>query len=223
MIALFGAQVMNAPLEPAHSQIRRLAAWRGYLLPRRPLITCSVPSKRGARIVCPGSTREMRKLPVRRAGMTAIGPNPNGCHDRDRSSHRERMHSPAKFAWHDDRLPHDHADDDCETAMPARVTNTQSALLDTPGAEYFLEQRVSTFRPSAALSGRQTNPRIGDTIYIIDFKFGPVRVRVLYPDDDGDIPQPQLLFYAAAARHSLPNFFRRRRAHHLRDRSAAGD
>src|SRR5262249_16218516 len=52
--------------------------------------------------------------------------------------------------------------------------------------------------------------RIGTTIYVVDFKFGfGVRVRALYADRDGDedIINGQLLFYAAAARHSLPQFF----------------
>ena len=50
--------------------------------------------------------------------------------------------------------------------------------------------------------------RIGNTIYVIDFKFGAgVRVLALYPDGDEDVINAQLLFYAAAARHSLPEFF----------------
>ena len=34
-----------------------------------------------------------------------------------------------------------------------------------------------------------------------------MRVRALYPDGDEDVINAQLLFYAAAARHSLPEFF----------------
>ena len=50
--------------------------------------------------------------------------------------------------------------------------------------------------------------RIGSTIHVIDFKFGAgVRVLALYPDGDEDVVNAQLLFYAAAARHSLPEFF----------------
>ena len=45
-------------------------------------------------------------------------------------------------------------------------------------------------------------------MYVVDFKFGcGVRVLALYPDGDEDILNAQLLFYAAAARHSLPEFF----------------
>ena len=43
---------------------------------------------------------------------------------------------------------------------------------------------------------------------MIDFKFGSgVRVLALYPDGDEDVINAQLLFYAAAARHSFPEFF----------------
>ena len=43
---------------------------------------------------------------------------------------------------------------------------------------------------------------------MIDFKFGVgVRVLALTPDGDTDVFNTQLLFYASAARHSLPDFF----------------
>src|SRR5262249_8765834 len=50
--------------------------------------------------------------------------------------------------------------------------------------------------------------RIGTTIHVIDFKFGAgVRVLALYPDGDEDVINAQPMFYAAAARYSLPKFF----------------
>src|SRR5262249_46232933 len=50
--------------------------------------------------------------------------------------------------------------------------------------------------------------RIGRTIHVIDFKFGVgVRVCALSPDGDEDVINAQVLFYAAAARHSLREFF----------------
>src|SRR5262249_46610451 len=49
---------------------------------------------------------------------------------------------------------------------------------------------------------------IGRAIHVIDFKFGVgVRVPALTPDGNTDVINGQLLFYAAAARHSLPQFF----------------
>ena len=82
------------------------------------------------------------------------------------------------------------------------------ALLDAPGAEFYLEQRV-TFPTIADTYGTaDLLVRIGATLYVIDFKFGAgVRVLALHPDGDEDVLNAQLAFYAAAARHSLPKFF----------------
>jgi hypothetical protein len=50
--------------------------------------------------------------------------------------------------------------------------------------------------------------RVGNTVHVVDFKFGEgIRVRALYPDGDEDVINAQLLFYAAAARHSHRPFF----------------
>ena len=97
--------------------------------------------------------------------------------------------------------------DDVEIALrPAYAYVAQ--LLDTPGAEFYLERRVAFPTIAGAFGTVDLIIRIGNTIYIIDFKFGSgVRVLVLYPDGDEDILNAQLLFYTAAARHSLPKFF----------------
>jgi hypothetical protein len=82
------------------------------------------------------------------------------------------------------------------------------ALLDTPGAEFFLEHRVIFPGITNTFGTCDLIVRIGQTIHMIDLKFGAgVRVLALYPDGDEDILNAQLLFYAAAARHSLPEFF----------------
>jgi hypothetical protein len=50
--------------------------------------------------------------------------------------------------------------------------------------------------------------RIGATVHIVDHKFGAgVRVLALAPDGDEDVINSQLLFYACAARHTLPELF----------------
>src|SRR5262249_4365467 len=97
--------------------------------------------------------------------------------------------------------------DDVELALRP-VYAYVDALLDEPEAEFYIEQRV-TFPTVAGVYGTvDLIIRIGRTIYLIDFKFGAgVRVPVLYPDGDEDVINAQLLFYAAAARHSLPEFF----------------
>jgi hypothetical protein len=81
-------------------------------------------------------------------------------------------------------------------------------LLDTPGAEYFLERRVVFPTIPDTWGTVDLLVRVGRAIFAIDFKFGAgVRVCALTPDGDEDVINAQLLFYAAAARHSLPEFF----------------
>jgi hypothetical protein len=96
--------------------------------------------------------------------------------------------------------------DDVENALRPALAYV-GALLNTPGAEFYLEHRV-VFPTIAAFGTADMLIRIGNAIYVIDFKFGAgVRVLALYPDGDEDVLNAQLLFYAAAARHSLREFF----------------
>ena len=97
--------------------------------------------------------------------------------------------------------------DDVENALRPVLAYVE-ALLDAPGAEYYLEQRVVFPGIADTFGTCDLLVRIGRTIYVIDFKFGAgVRVLALYPDGDEDIVNAQLLFYGAAARPSLPTFF----------------
>jgi len=100
--------------------------------------------------------------------------------------------------------------DDVENALrPAYVYVAQ--ILDAPGAEFYLEQRVAFPTIPGAFGTDDLIVRIGDTIRVIDFKFGrAVRVLALSPaaaDPAVDVINGQLLFYGAGARHSLPEFF----------------
>jgi len=97
-------------------------------------------------------------------------------------------------------------DDDVETALRPAYAHV-SLLLDAPG-EFYLERRV-TFPGIANTFGTvDLLVSIGNTIHVIDFKFGAgVRVLARYPDGDEDVLNAQLMFYAAAARHSYPEFF----------------
>jgi hypothetical protein len=82
------------------------------------------------------------------------------------------------------------------------------ALLAAPGAEYYLEHRVVFPSIEGAFGTVDLISRIGSTIYVSDFKFGVgVKILALYPDGAEDVLNAQLLFYAAAARRSLPEFF----------------
>jgi hypothetical protein len=97
--------------------------------------------------------------------------------------------------------------DDIENALRPAYAYVET-LLDTPGAEYYLEQRVVFPTIPDTFGTVDLLVRIGRTIHVIDFKFGVgVRVCALSPDGDEDVINAQLLFYAAAARHSLREFF----------------
>jgi hypothetical protein len=97
--------------------------------------------------------------------------------------------------------------DDVENALQPAYAYID-ALLDAPGAEFYLEQRVVFPTIPGAFGTVDLLVRIGTILHIIDLKFGVgVRALALYPDGDEDVINAQLLFYAAAARHSLPKFF----------------
>src|SRR5215472_1499440 len=97
--------------------------------------------------------------------------------------------------------------DDVENALQPAYAYVEQ-LLDVPDAEFYLEQRVVFPTIPGAFGTVDLIIRIGAVLYIVDFKFGVgVRVLALYPDGDEDVINAQLLFYAAAARHSFPDFF----------------
>jgi Protein of unknown function (DUF2800) len=95
--------------------------------------------------------------------------------------------------------------DDIENALRPAYSYVDALL--NADAEYYLEQRVK-FPTIDAFGTADLIVRIGNVIHIIDFKFGSgVRFLALHPDGDVDVINAQLLFYAAAARHSFPEFF----------------
>ena len=97
--------------------------------------------------------------------------------------------------------------DDVANALAPAYAYVET-LLDTPGAKYYLEQRVVFPTIPDTWGTVDLLVRIGRTIHVIDFKFGVgVRVLALSLDGDEDVLNAQLMFYAAAARHSLPDFF----------------
>jgi Protein of unknown function (DUF2800) len=97
--------------------------------------------------------------------------------------------------------------DDVENALRPAYAYVD-ALLDADGAEFYLEQRVTFPTIPGAFGTVDLLVRSGSTVHVLDFKFGAgVRVLALYPDGDEDVLNPQITFYGAAARHSLPKFF----------------
>jgi hypothetical protein len=81
----------------------------------------------------------------------------------------------------------------------------------TPGVDYYVECHLVFPGITNTFGTVDLLARSGNTVYIVDYKFGSgVRVAALSPADDDpevDIINSQLLFYACSARHSLPDFF----------------
>jgi Protein of unknown function (DUF2800) len=94
--------------------------------------------------------------------------------------------------------------DDVALALRPVLAHVE-ALLDQPGAEYYLEHRVAFPTIENAFGTADLIVRIDDVAHVTDHKFG-AGVRVVARGDDGAV-NAQLAFYAAAARHSLPQFF----------------
>src|SRR6266436_312690 len=82
--------------------------------------------------------------------------------------------------------------DDVENALRPAYAYID-ALLDAPGAEFYLEQRVVFPTISGTFGTVDLLIRIGTVVHVIDFKFGiGVRVLALYSDVDEDIINAQL-------------------------------
>ena len=177
---------MNAPLAPAHSP------FGGSVVTRV--------------LRCPASVGLVEKVPV---------------HLRRSSAYAERgtaLHSALALLLDDNgpsleslvgRTIGDYAitDGDVENSLRPVFTHI-TALLDAPGTEFYLERRVGFPTIPGAYGTADLLIRIGNTIHVVDLKFGAgVRVTALTPDGDEDVINAQLLFYAAAARHSLREFF----------------
>src|SRR5262249_54539922 len=97
--------------------------------------------------------------------------------------------------------------DDVENALRPVYAYVEQ-LLDAPGAEFYLEQRVTFPTVAGAYGTLDLLVCTGRTIHVIDHKFGTaVRVLALYPEGDEDVLNAQPMFHPAAARHSLPKFF----------------
>ena len=68
------------------------------------------------------------------------------------------------------------ARDDVENALRPAYAYVD-ALLNAPGAEFFLEQRVEFPTIAGAFGTCDLIVRIGSTVHIVDFKFGSRRAR----------------------------------------------
>src|SRR5262245_35916645 len=96
--------------------------------------------------------------------------------------------------------------DDVENALRPAYAYVDE-LLSSPDAEYYSERSVTFPTVADAFGTTDLLVRIGSTVHVVDYKFGALPVPVLYPDGDDDVINAQPLFYATAARDSLPEFF----------------
>jgi hypothetical protein len=176
---------MNAPLAPAHS---------------------SVGGSVAARVLrCPASVGLTEKVPAYLRKSSPYAERGTACHAAmvHLIDENEDLESFVGRTLNDYAITRD----DVENALRPAFTYI-AALLDTPGAEFYLEQRATFPTIGGAFGTADLVIRVGDTIHVIDLKFGiGVRVLALTPDGNEDVINAQLLFYAAAARHSLPKFF----------------
>jgi hypothetical protein len=176
---------MNAPLTPAHSRFGGSVA---------------------ARVLrCPASVGLTEKVPAYLRKPSAYAERGTACHAAivqliDETEDLESLIGKTFSGYTITR-------DDVENALRPGYAHVEQ-LLNTPGAEFYREHRVVFPTIPGAFGTADLLVRIGTTVHVIDFKFGAgVRVPALCPDGDEDVINPQLLFYAAAGRHSLPEFF----------------
>jgi hypothetical protein len=156
---------------------------------------------------CPASVDLIQKVPAYLRKPSAYADRGTACHAAITLLLAEDTHSLVETLAGKTFGSYTITSDDVENALRPAYAYVET-LLDTPGAEYFLEQRVGFPTIPDTWGTVDLLVRIGRTIHVIDFKFGAgVLVLALSPDGDEDVINAQLLFYAAAARHSLREFF----------------
>src|SRR6516162_2904733 len=176
-------------------------------LPHEPIHSLFGGSVAARVLRCPASVDLARKVPAYLRRPSAYADRGTACHAAITLLLAEDAHALVESLAGKTFGNYTITPDDIVTALTPAYTHVE-ALLDMPGAEYFLERRVIFPTIPDTFGTVDLLVRIGRTIHVIDFKFGVgVRVCALSPDGDEDVINAQLLFYAAAARHSLREFF----------------
>jgi hypothetical protein len=180
---------VNAPLEPAHSQFGGSVAARILRCPAHVGLVQKVPA-----YLRKPSAWAQRGTALHTAMTLLLDDNPPAIDDLAGKT----------FDNYTLTL------DDVENALRP-VCAYVDPILNIPNTEYYLERRVAFPTVAGAFGTADLIVRSGGEGHIIDFKFGSaVRVLALSPADDdpaADIINGQMLYYAAGARHSLPEFF----------------
>ena len=155
---------------------------------------------------CPASVSLVEKVPATSAQVIRLCRSRHGAPCRYGPSHRERMFPCGDRRQEDRQLRH-HARR-CRERPAAGSRLCRSAPRPRPAPSISSNAASSFPTIPGAFGTRDLIVRIGSTVHIIDFKFGTgVRVLALYADGAEDVVNAQLMFYGAAARHSLPEFF----------------
>jgi hypothetical protein len=176
---------MNAPFEPAHSP------FGGSVAPRI--------------VRCPASVNLVAKVPAYLRKPSAYATRGSALHEATVLLLDENPPSPESLV-NKTFSGYTITRDDVENAVRPAYACVEP-LLNARGAAYYVERRVVFPTIAGAFGTVDLIVRIGNTIHVIDLKFGSgVRVLALYPDGDEDIINGQLLYYACAARHSLEFF-----------------
>jgi len=156
---------------------------------------------------CPASVDLVQRVPAYLRKVSAYADRGTALHSAITSLLAEDMHARVESLAGKTFGNYVVTSDDVEDCLRPAYSFAES-LLDAPGAEYFLERRVVFPTIADTFGTLDVLVRIDRTMHVVDFKFGAgVRVLALTPDGDEDVLNAQLLFYAAAARHSLPAFF----------------
>jgi hypothetical protein len=159
-----------------------------------------------ARILrCPGSVGLVAKVPPHLIRSSVHADRGTACHEAIALlliADTPRFDLLAGQTFNNYTLTNDDVENAIRPAFDCAV-----ALLEQPGAEFLIEQRVRFPGIPNAFGTTDLAARIGDVGHIVDFKFGSgVRVRALTPDGDEDVINAQGLYYIAGARHTLPRF-----------------
>jgi hypothetical protein len=178
----------SLPVEPAHSQFGGSSAPRVVNCPGSVIRSQQAPAFLHNR----SSIYANRGTALHAAMAALLGDNPPALDDLIGQTFGDYTLTP----------------DDTQTALRP-VYAYVIALLNRPGAAYYLERRVTFPTITNAFGTVDLIIRIGATLYVVDYKFGSgVRVLALYPDGAEEILNAQLLFYGVGTRHSLPDFVR---------------